>query len=360
MRSTKRWPLYLLGGVASIIAIFVAVLIIGSREAAGGGEVREMVSAEGRIRVALVQSYADSHESLGQFPDVEPGNLSAVYVPSYLPEGLSHSHTRLLTESSAGQLFEGGDTTLMIVGASHASPTAKAGFVEATSVNGRSAFLVHGGWISSDRSATWDPGKSITLLLEMDDGIVNLHSEGSGLTEQEMVRIAGSLEPSQDALASLAVTETNPYERVINEMGKEFGTLYAPTYLPEGYSAQGNQAWPKWGYTELRFRNLCELIVRQRSQDSRVGPEIIRRATFGPHDTVVKRGNEIYTGYKTVPELIRGVQFYVSDPHPITYTEHWFEHKGIWFNISTGAHSVCVTLSLEEIARIAKSLRPVG
>ena len=42
------------------------------------------------------------------------------------------------------------------------------------------------------------------------------------------------------------------------------------------------------------------------------------------------------------------------------YTEHWFEHKAIWLNIRTGAHPVCVTLSLEEIARIANSLRPVG
>ena len=94
-----------------------------------------------------------------------------------------------------------------------------------------------------------------------------------------------------------------------------------------------------------------------------MGPEIVHQAMVGPHKTVVqpyRDGVYIHPGYRKMPGLVQGIQFYVSDPHPVADTEHWFEqHEGIWINIRTSAHPRCEAVSLDEVARIASSLRPV-
>ena len=193
----------------------------------------------------------------------------------------------------------------------------------------------------------------------MDDAVVSIHDEESRLALQEMMQIADSLEPSRDALASLTKEEANPFESVVKKMGPDFGTLYVPTYVPEGYSLTRSQAQPGWGYSELRYRKFCELNIQQYAQGSPMGSEIVRRATFGPWDTVVERGNEIHIGYQAEARHVQGVRFYVSDPHPIPATQHWLEYRGAWLNISASAHPACEILSIDEIARIANSLKPV-
>ena len=212
------------------VAVLATVLIVVSPDTASGGETAEFVSPGGRIRIALVESYSASNRPDTQSPEGPPPTPSTLYVPSYLPDGMSRSDARLLTETFPGQSFMDGDTTLTIVQAHGASLTARAGFVEAIDVDGRSGFLIRGAWTRLDESAAWDPDKRVPVLLEMDDAIVNLLSDRSGLTEQEMVRIAGSLEPDQEALDSLTREEAIPYESDAKAVGTPDVRLSRVTY----------------------------------------------------------------------------------------------------------------------------------
>ena len=359
MTTSARLVLYLLCSAAVVATMFAVYLMIVEPEVTRGSATAEFVSPHGRIRIAEVQSFTMSRGSDEQSPNGPTPTLSSVYVPSYLPDGFSHGDMRLLTESSVAQLFEGGDTTLMVVQSPSASLTAKVGSVKPIDVNGRSGFLVHGGWSSFDESAVWDRGKGLTLLLEMDDAMVSLHDEESRLTKQQLVSIGESLEPNPEILSRLLEEAAHP-QRIADELPSGFGTLYLPSYLPEGYVAYGGEARPEWGYTELRYRNSlwCALTINQHAQGSPMGPEIARRAAFGPHETRVENGNQFHIGYRVAPKPESGITFYLSDPHPGLSNEHWFAHEGIWFNFRIDTPSVCNSLDIQEVARIAKSLTP--
>lgn len=359
MRKTVTFGLYLGGSVAFLAAMFAIYLTIIEPEVTRGSGPAELVSPHGRIRIAEVQSFTMSRGSDEQSPNDPTATLTSVYVPSYLPDGFSHGDTRLMTKTSVGHLFEGGDTTLMVVQSPSASLTAKVGSVKSIDVNGRSGFLIHGGWSTFDESAAWDPGKGLTLLLELDDAMVSLHDEESRLTKRQLVSIGESLEPNPGILSRLLEESAHP-QRIADELPSSFGALYMPSYLPEGYVARGGEARPEWGYTELRYRNSlwCALTINQHAQGSPMGPDIARRATFGPHETRVENGNQFHIGYRVAPKPVSGVTFYLSDPHPGLFNEHWFAHEGIWFNFRIDTPSVCNSLDIQEVARIAKSLQP--
>ena len=359
MTTRTRLVLYLLCSAAVVGAMSAVYLMIIEPEVTRGSGPAKLVSPHGRIRIAEVQSFTMSSGSNEQSPSDPTPTLTSVYVPSYLPDGFSHGDRRLITETSVGQIFEGGDTTLVVVQSPSASLTAKVGSVKPIDVNGRSGFLVYGGWSTFDESATWDQGKGLTLLLEMDDAMVNLHDEESRLTKQQMVRIAGSLEPDSEILAGLMEEAAYP-QKIADKLPPSFGTLYIPSYLPEGYVVHGGEARPEWGYTELRYRNSlwCALTITQHAQGSPMGPEIARRATFGPHETKVENGNQFHIGYRVSSKPEAGITFYLSDPHPGLFNEHWFAHEGIWFNFSIDTPSICNALDIQEVARIAKSLQP--
>ena len=360
MRPKGRLFLYLLAGAALVTVLATGIFLTISPEAAGSDDAIELTSPEGRIRIAEVQSFTMSRGSDEQSPNGPTATLTSVYVPSYLPDGFSHGDTRLMTKTSVGQLFEGEDNaTLMVVQSPSASLTAKVGSVKPIDVNGRSGFLIHGGWSTFDESAAWDPGKGLTLLFEMDDAMVSLHDEESRLTKHELVRIGESLEPNPEVLSRLLEAAAYP-QRIADKLPTGFGTLHVPTYLPDGYVAYGGEARPEWGYTELRYRNSlwCALTIVQHAQGSPMGPEIARRATFGPHETRVENGNQFHIGYRVAPKPESGITFYLSDPHPGLLNEHWFAHEGIWFNFRIDTPSVCNALDIQEVARIAKSLQP--
>ena len=359
MRHQGRLFLYFLAGAALITALSLGIFLTISPEAAGSDDATELTSPGGRIRVDQVLSYVDPRTVKGVGHDFETEAPAAVYVPSYLPEGFRHSQTRLMTKTSVGQLFEGKETTLMVVQSPSASLIAKVGAVTPIDVNGRSGFFVHGGWSTFDASATWDPGKGLTLLLEMDDAMVSLHDEESRLTKRQLVSIGESLEPNPGILSRLLEESAHP-QRIADELPSSFGTLYMPSYLPDGYVAYGGEARPEWGYTELRYRNSlwCAITINQHAQGSPMGPEIARRATFGPHETRVENGNQFHIGYRVAPKPESGITFYLSDPHPGLFNEHWFAHEGIWFNFRIDTPSVCNSLDIQEVARIAKSLEP--
>ena len=359
MRRAVKYGLCFGSCVAFLTAMLVLYITINAPDVASGDDGEELVSPEGRIRIAQVDSYTAFHAPDGQPPEGAKPTLDTIYVPSYLPDGFSHKHTRLLVESSPAQLFESEDTTLTVVQVIRASLSVKTGSAEPIDVNGRSGFLVNGSWIRSEGSATWDPSTAMTILLEMDDAVVSLRGEGSRLTERDMVQIAGSLERSQEVLASLSEDEANPYERVVERMGPGFGPLYVPAYLPEGYSQTRSEARPELGFATTRYRKRCEIIIFQYPLDSPRGPAIVRKVTLGPSKTVVRNGNQIYYGYQTMPHLVRGVQFYLSDPHPGISSEYWFEHEGTWLNIKVSNHQKCETLGPDEVAKIASSLSPV-
>ena len=363
MRLQGRLFLYFLAGAVVVTVLSVGIFLTISPEAAGSDDATELTSPGGRIRVDQVLSYTDPRKTKGTAHEFETEAPTSVYVPSYLPDGFRHSHTRLLTKTSIGQLFEGEDNaTLMVVQAPSATQTAKAGFVDGIDVNGRSGFLIRGGWDESDGSApTWDPGWRTTLLLEMEDGVVVLLGEGNSVPRQELVRIAGSLEPNSDILSSLLEEAAYP-QRIADRLPSGFGPLYVPTYLPEGYVVRGSQAWPEWGYTQLRYRNRCELLINQHAQGSPMGPDIARQATFGPHKTRVVNGNQFHIGYRVEPRPTLGITFYVSDlpPDKFMYTHHWFAHQGVWFNIQVDTRAICGAPDIQGVARIAKSLQPAS
>ena len=361
MRHQGRLFLYLLAGAVVVTVLSVGIFLTISPEAAGSDDATELTSPGGRIRVDQVPSYVDPRTVKGIAHDFETEAPAAVYVPSYLPEGFRHSQTRLMTKTSVGQLFEGEDNaTLMVVQSSSATQTAKAGFVEMIDVAGRTAFLIQGNWNELESSPpTWDRDTSTTLLLEMEDAVVILLGEGDSVSQQELVGIGESLEPIPEILSRLLEEAAYP-QRIADKLPPGFGTLYIPSYLPEGYVAYGGEARPEWGYTELRYRNSlwCALTIVQHAQSSPTGPEIARRATFGPHETRVENGNQFHIGYRVAPKPESGITFYLNDPHPALFNEHWFAHEGIWFNFRIDTPSVCNALDIQEVARIAKSLTP--
>ena len=361
MRRQGRLFLYLLAGVALVTILSIGLFRAVAPEAAGSADTSELTSPGGRIRVDQVLSYVDSRRVRGIGHDFETEAPAAVYVPSYLPEGFRHSQTRLMTKTSVGQLFEGEDNaTLMVVQASSATETAEAGFVETIDVAGRTAFLIQGSWNELDSSPpTWDRDTATTLLLEMVDAVVILLGEGDSVSQQELVRIGESLEPNPDILSRLLEEAAHP-QRIADELPSGFGTLYIPSYLPEGYVAHDGEARPERGYAELRYRNSlwCALNIKQHAQGSPMGPDIVRRATFGPHETRVENGNQFHIGYRVAPKPESGITFYLSDPHPKLDNEHWFAHEGVWFNFIIDTRPICGAPDIQEIGRIAKSLRP--
>ena len=360
MRHQGRLFIYFLAGAAIVTVLSVGIFLAIAPEAAGSDDTSELTSPGGRIRVDQVLSYVDPRTIKGVAHDFETDAPTAVYVPSYLPEGFRHSHTRLMTKTSVGQLFEGEDNaTLMVVQSSSATQTAKAGFVEMIDVDGRTAFLIQGSWNELDSSPpTWDRDTRTTLLLEMEDAVVILLAEHDSVSKRELVRIGESLEPNPEILSRLLEEAAHP-QRIADELPSSFGTLYMPSYLPEGYVAHGGEARPEWGFTQLRYRNsLCALIIEQHAQGSPMGPEIARRATFGPHETRVVNGNQFHIGYRVAPKPESGITFYLSDPHPDRYNEHWFAHEGVWINVQVDSRPICGAPDIQEVGRITNSLRP--
>ena len=359
MRHQGRLFIYFLAGVAIVTVLSVGIFLTIALGAARSEDARELTSPGGRIRVDQVLSYVDPGTVKGVAHDFETDAPTAVYAPSYLPEGFRHSQTRLITKTSVGQLFEGEDNaTFMVVQSSSVTQAVKAGFVEMIDVAGRTAFLIQGSWNELDSSPpTWDRDTRTTLLLEMEDAVVILLAEDDSVSKRELVRIGESLEPNPEILSRLLEEAAHP-QRIADELPSGFGTLYVPTYLPEGYVAQGGEARPQWGYTQLRYRNRCELLINQHAQDSPAGPEIARRATFGPHETRVENGNQFHIGYRVAPKPESGITFYLSDPHPDRYNEHWFAHEGVWINVQVDTRPICGAPDIQEVGRIAKSLRP--
>ena len=146
-RNIYRSPLlYVVAAVGIMALLLVAVRTVGPSAPSSGDGEAVLVSPDGRIRIHLVQGYADSKRVRLTIPDIEVDAPSAVYVPSYLPEGLEHANTRLLTSTSLEQLFLGEGKTLTILQHISATQTGKVGFVEEISVDGRQGFLVQGGW----------------------------------------------------------------------------------------------------------------------------------------------------------------------------------------------------------------------
>lgn len=362
MRQQGRLFLYFLAGAVVVTALSVGIFLTIAPRAGGSNDTSELTSSDDRIRIVQVDSFTGFHGSDGQLPEDATPTLSAIHVPSYLPDGFRHSHTRLMTKTSVGQLFEGkDDAVLMVVQSPSATQTVKAGFVESIDVNGRSGFLIQGSWKELDSGTpTWDQGMRTTLLLEMEDSVVGLLAEDDSVSKQDLVRIGESLEPNPGILSRLLEEAAHP-QRIADELPSSFGALYMPSYLPDGYVAHGGEARPEWGYTELRYRNSlwCALTINQHAQGSPMGPEIARRATFGPHETRVENGNQFYIGYRVAPKPESGITFYLSDPHPnYLFNEHWFAHEGVWFNFRIDTRPICGAPDMQEVGRIAKSLRP--
>ena len=182
-----RGPLiYVVVAVALMALLLLAVRAVNpSKPLESDGEA-VLVSPEGRFQIHLVQGYAASKRARLSLPDVEVAAPVAVYVPSHLPEGLKHADTRLLTPTSPEQLFVGEGKTLTILQDVFATQTAQAGFVEEISVDGLPGFLVRRGWTDPDKSARWNEGERIALLLEVEDGVVIVQGEGDWLTRREM------------------------------------------------------------------------------------------------------------------------------------------------------------------------------
>ena len=359
MRHQARLFLYFVAGTVLLTVLSIGIFLTVSQEPAGSEDVIELTSPDDRIRIVQVDSFAGFHGSDGQLPEDAAPTLSAIHVPSYLPNGFRHSQTRLMTKTSVGQLFEGeDDAVLMVVQSPSATQTVKAGFVESIDVNGRLGFLIQGNWNELDSiPPAWNRDKSTTLLLELEDAVVMLLAEGDSVSQQELVRIGESLAPNPGILSRLLEEAAHP-QRITDELPPSFGTLYVPSYLPEGYVTHGGEARPERGYTELRYRNMCALTINQYAKGSPMGPEIARRATFGPHETRVENGYQFHIGYRVAPKPESGITFYLSDPHPKLYDEHWFAHEGVWFNFRIDTRPICGAPDLQEVGRIAKSLRP--
>ena len=277
MRQQGRLFLYFLAGAVVVTALSVGIFLTIAPGAGGSNDTSELTSSDDRIRIVQVDSFTGFHGSDGQLPEDATPTLSAIHVPSYLPDGFRHSHTRLMTKTSVGQLFEGkDDAVLMVVQSPSATQTVKAGFVESIDVNGRSGFLIQGSWKELDSGTpTWDQGMRTTLLLEMEDSVVGLLAEDDSVSKQDLVRIGESLEPNPGILSRLLEESAHP-QRIADELPSSFGALYMPSYLPDGYVAHGGEARPEWGLYGIAIQKL--FVVRAYHQPT------CSRLSHGPRD----------------------------------------------------------------------------
>ena len=156
----------------------------------------------------------------------------------------------------------------------------------------------------------------MTLLLEVEDGVVIVRGEGDWLTRLEMVRIAGSLGPDREIMAALTKRGRGIFSRsIIDALGPTFGPLYEPGYVPKGYVPRGSPyAIPTImervgvGIRQVALNNElilpymshhCQLSVHQHRRGSGRGPNLARRAIEYPSDSDVKvtpEGPSIYRG----------------------------------------------------------------
>jgi hypothetical protein len=142
-----RGPLlYVVSATAAMGLLMAAVWGASlSMPSEGDGEA-VLVSPGGRIQIHLVQDYAAATQVRLTAPDGAADAPSVVYVPSYLPEGVEHADTRMLTPTSPEQLFlDEGGRVLTILQDVSTTQAVKAGSVEAMSADGLHGFLMRGG-----------------------------------------------------------------------------------------------------------------------------------------------------------------------------------------------------------------------
>ena len=136
-----------------------------------------------------------------------------IYSPTYVPEGFTPDESTLFSDPYFGSHYSDAfkDLQLMIAREPfyHYRPEIEPGHVEEVTVNGQTAYLVRGDWMTvhlNEQAApfeTWDFEISLRVYLNLGDAWFMISvlpfPKEHGFDERELLRVAESMRPTEEA-----------------------------------------------------------------------------------------------------------------------------------------------------------------
>ena len=234
-------------------------------------------------------------------------------------------------------------------------------------VGDRTAYVVAAVKPSADGTTPeFDPNVVRSLVMDIGYGVVSFNVFGS-VTVDDLVAMAASLVPEE-----LTGAEEGPYpQAVLDTLGTDFGRVYVPGKLPDGYEMLGQlQARQEaLGPSTSRLSyiratdGLCAFHLSQAAL-RRQFPNVVQRAQRGDETTYTvtdDSGQSIRATAKWGTVDIDGITIYAQEfsAQPRNqFTDVYFQSQGVWFNLTINTSPYC-DHSLEMVAEIAASLEPL-
>ncbi len=237
----------------------------------------------------------------------------------------------------------------------------------AIQIGDRTAYVTAGrGQPAGGSAPAFDPNDASSLIMDIGYGVVSFNVFGS-VTVDELVSMAASLVPEE-----LTDAEEGPYpQAVLDTLGTDFGPMYVPGKLPDGYEMLGQlQARQEaLGPSTSRLSyiratdGLCAFHLSQAAL-RRQFPNVVQRAQRGDetsYTTTDESGQSIRATAKWGTVDIDGITIYAQEfsAQPRNqFTDVYFQSQGVWFNLTINTSPYC-DHSLEMVAEIAASLEPL-
>ena len=297
-------------------------------------------------------------------PPEQPGPW---LVPSKLPEGMEPTIRDQMFQLTMYRAFRSSTDRISMTQAVCATRKLNPLTYRAVQAGDRTAYVVADVTRSTDGSGpVFNPDNALSLIMDIGHGTVGFNVFGS-VTVDELVAMASSLVPEE-----LTDAEKGPYpQAVLDALGTNFGPVYVPGKLPDGYEMFGQMQARQEALgprtTRLSYvrtsDNYCVFRLNQAGL-RRQFPDVVQRAQRGDETTFTvtdESGQTVRATAKWGTVDIDGVTIYAQEfsAQPRNeYTDVYFQSQGVWFNLTISTSPYC-DHTLEMVAEIAASLEPL-
>lgn len=262
-------------------------------------------------------------------------------VPTKLPEGMEQTVRNQLTPHSVLRAFQNATNRISMSQGVCATRKLNPVTYRAIQVGDRTAYVTAAVKPSSDGSTPeFDPNAARSLVMDIGHGVVGFSVFGA-VTVDELVEMVASLVPEE-----ITDAEKGPYpQAAIDALGTNFGPVYVPSQLPDGYEMLG----------QLVPQPLGSLKTSRISYVRTLGGD----CAF--YLTQAARGQKFRNVSQTTVE-IDGTTLNTTikpnvQPAHSTAGIH-FQSQGVWFEAQLNFSPDCGH-TLEMVAEIATSLQPL-
>ncbi len=297
-------------------------------------------------------------------PPEQPGPW---LVPSKLPEGMGPTIRDQMYQLTMYRVFRSSTDRISMTQAVCATRELNPLTYRAIPVGDRTAYVVADVTRSVDGSdPVFNPNAALSLIMDIGHGTVEFSVFGS-VTVDELVAMASSLVPEE-----LTDAEKGPYpQAVLVALGTNFGPVYVPDKLPDGYEMFGQMHTRQDALGPMTTRlsyvrtsdNYCVFRLNQAGL-LRKFSDVVQRAQRGDetsYATTDENGQQITARAKWGTVDIDGITIYALEfpAQPRNeYTEVYFQSHEVWFNMTISTSSYC-DHSLKMVGEIAASLDPL-